>query len=279
MSERVFVLGAGRAGRGLARALRASGVVVVGLHGRHDPGGEDAVTVGDLPPALADASVALVTVRDAQIDGALDELLAAGLARGAVVLHASGSAEPAGLARVRAAGHPAGTFHPLVPIADPARAPEMLRGAWIGIDGDPDARDVAMRLAGSLGAHPLDIPPGEKARYHAAAVMVSNFPVVLLYLGERLLVEAGLDPRVAHRALHPLFTAMADNLRVHRGPRALTGPLVRGDTDTVRRHLVALASDPDALVAYRALSLAALPLALEAGAEGGRIEEIRGVLE
>ncbi|HEX6534211.1 MAG TPA: DUF2520 domain-containing protein [Gemmatimonadaceae bacterium] len=278
MSDRIFVLGAGRAGRGLARALRASGVEVVGVHGRHEPGGEDGVTVGAIPPALARASVALVTVRDAQIDGALDELLAAGLAPGTVVLHASGSAEPAALARVRAAGHPSGTFHPLVPIADPARAPEMLRGAWIGIDGDAAARDAAIRLAERLGAHPLDIPPGEKARYHAAAVMVSNFPVVLLYLGERLLVEAGLDPRVAHRALHPLFSAMADNLRVHRGPRALTGPLVRGDADTVRRHLVALASDPEALAAYRALSRAALPLAVEAGAEGEKVEEIREVL-
>lgn len=275
MTEHVFILGAGRAGTGLARALRASGVDVVGLHGRHQHAGGDAVTTGALPPSLAGASVVLVTVRDAQIDAALEELLAAPPAPGAVVLHASGSAEPAALALVRAAGHPAGTFHPLVPIADPARAPELLRGAWIGIDGDERAREASTTLAAALGARVLDIPPGEKARYHAAAVMASNFPVVLLSLGEHLLEEAGLDPAAAHSALRPLFLATADNLRAHRGPRALTGPLVRGDAGTVRAHLAALGCDPAALAAYRALSLAALPLALEAGAPPDKIAEIR----
>lgn len=279
MSEHVFIMGAGRAGTGLARALRASGVRVVGVHGRHVHPGDDGVTVGALPPSLASASVVLVTVRDAQIDAALEELLAGPLAPGTVVLHASGSAEPSMLARVRAAGHPAGTFHPLVPIADPASAPELLRGAWIGVDGDERARECSTVLAAAIGARVLDIPPGEKARYHAAAVMVSNFPVVLLSLGERLLEEAGLDPAVAHSALRPLFLATAANLGAYRGARALTGPLVRGDDGTVRSHLAALGCDADALAVYRALSLAALPLALAAGAAPEKIEAIREMLK
>lgn len=279
MSEHVFILGAGRAGRGLARALRASGIDVVGLHGRHEPGGEDGVTVGALPAALERATVALVTVRDAQIDAALDELLAAPLAPGAVVLHASGSAEPAALARVRDAGHPAGTFHPLVPIADPAHAMERLRGAWVGVDGDERARAVGRALAAAVGATVLDIPPGGKALYHAAAVMVSNFPVVLMLIGERLLEEAGLPAAAAQRALHPLFSAAAENLREHRGVRALTGPIVRGDVETVSAHLAALAADPDALDVYRALSRAALDMARAAGAPPHRLNAIRERLD
>jgi predicted short-subunit dehydrogenase-like oxidoreductase (DUF2520 family) len=278
VSARVFVLGAGRAGLGLARALRASGVAVVGVHGRRNAGGPDGVTVGPLPAALGDATVVLVTVRDAQVDEAIRQLADAPLAPGAVVLHASGSQDPAALALVRARGHEAGTFHPLVPLADPARAAALLRGAWIGIDGDAGARACARSLAAALGAETLEIPAGEKARYHAAAVLVSNFHAVLLALGERVLAETGVAPDTARRALRPLFLAAAENLREREGPQALTGPVVRGDVETVQRHLAALASDPEALEVYRVLSRAALDVARGAGTEGEKLEEIRRVV-
>jgi predicted short-subunit dehydrogenase-like oxidoreductase (DUF2520 family) len=279
MTEQVFILGAGRAGLGLARALRASGVRVVGVHGRRNPGGPDGVTVGPLPPSVGDATVTLVTVRDAELEGAIGELARAALAPGSVVLHASGSSDPAGLALLRERGHPAGTFHPLVPFADPARAGAMLRGAWIGIDGDGKARASARTLAAALGAHTLEIPAGEKARYHAAAVIASNFPAVLLWLGERVLAHAGLDAETARRALRALFLAAAENLRVQSGPEALTGPIVRGDVETVHRHLGALASDHLALAAYRALSRPAIELARAAGADPERLAQIRALLE
>jgi predicted short-subunit dehydrogenase-like oxidoreductase (DUF2520 family) len=243
-----------------------SGVDVVGLHGRHAAEGPERVTVGALPAELRDATTVLVTVRDAQLEGALAELASARLAGGAVVLHASGSADPANLGALRARGHPAGTFHPLVPLADPEHSPELLRGAWIGIDGDEAACDAARELAGRLGAHTLDIPPGEKSRYHAAAVIASNFPAVLLSLGEDLLAAAGLPREPARAALRSLFAAAAHNLESDATPaEALTGPIVRGDVETVRRHVDALAPHPRALAAYRALSIVALGLAREAG--------------
>jgi predicted short-subunit dehydrogenase-like oxidoreductase (DUF2520 family) len=278
MTEHVFVLGAGRAGLGLARALRASGVDVIGVHGRRSEGGPEAVSAGRLPDRVGEATVVIVAVRDAQIDDALRELLRAPLAPGAVILHASGSAEPTELASVRAAGHPAGTFHPLVPLADPSRAPELLRGAWIGIDGDARARSCARSLAAALGAHTLEIPAGQKGPYHAAAVLASNFPAVLLALGEQLLMGAGLDTETARRALYSLFRSAADNLRAGNGARVLTGPIVRGDVDTVRVHLDALSSEPDVLEVYRALSRAAIDLARQGGTDEARLSEIERVL-
>jgi predicted short-subunit dehydrogenase-like oxidoreductase (DUF2520 family) len=278
MTERVFILGAGRAGLGLARALRASGVEVIGVHGRRNVGGPDAVSTGRLPNVVREATVVLVTVRDAQIDTALRELRDAPLAPNSVVLHASGSAEPLELAVLRAAGHPAGTFHPLVPLADPDRAPELLRGSWIGVDGDARARTCARALATALGAHTLEIPAGRKGRYHAAAVLASNFPAVLLALGERLLADAGLDREVARRALYSLFRAAADNLGAGSGARMLTGPIVRGDVDTVRLNLEALRSEPDVLAVYRVLSLAAIDLARQGGTDEARLREIEHLL-
>jgi predicted short-subunit dehydrogenase-like oxidoreductase (DUF2520 family) len=285
MSDRIFVMGAGRAGLGLARALRASGVEVVGLHGRAGGGGaalaspEDRVSTGSIPrDVLRRATVVLVTVRDAQMDDALREVASAAPSEETIILHASGSAEPAALAELRAGGWSCGTFHPLVPLSDPARAPAMLSGSWIGIDGDPPACERGAALAARLGAHVLSIPPGEKSRYHAAAVVASNFPAVLLSIGERLLAATGVPEQVAGRALRPLFHAAAENLRGRTAADALTGPIVRGDVETVRRHLVSLAGDPDALGVYVALSRAAIPVALAAGADGGRLEEIEELL-
>jgi predicted short-subunit dehydrogenase-like oxidoreductase (DUF2520 family) len=259
----VFVLGAGRAGKGLARALLASGSVVTGLHGRRAEGAREglpAVTAGALPESLAAASVALVAVQDAALEDALNELLASRwLAPTAVVLHASGSAEAAGgAAALRRAGHAFGTFHPLVPLSDAARAPAMLRDAWIGVDGDAAARDAAVRLAGALGARTLVIPPGAKPRYHAAAVFASNFPVVLAAIAARLMSDAGVDAEPARGAVERLLALAAANVAGHDPAAALTGPVVRGDAVTVRRHLDALAGDQEALDAYLALSRAAL---------------------
>jgi predicted short-subunit dehydrogenase-like oxidoreductase (DUF2520 family) len=279
VSQRVFILGAGRAGLGLARALRLSNVDVIGLHGRHAVEAPVRVTAGTLPAELCEATTVLVTVRDAQLEGALAELASARLAASAVVLHASGSAEPVNLAALRAGGHPSGTFHPLVPLADPERSPELLRGAWIGIDGDEPACDAARELAARLGAQTLEIPPGEKSRYHAAAVIASNFPAVLLSLGEDLLAAAGLPREPARAALRSLFMAAARNLDSDATPaEALTGPIIRGDVDTVRRHVEALAPHPRALAAYRALSIVALGLAREAGAAPDALDRIGVIL-
>jgi predicted short-subunit dehydrogenase-like oxidoreductase (DUF2520 family) len=278
MTDRVFILGAGRAGRSLARALRAGGVSIAGLHGRHtDPA--EGITAGEPPASLGSASCVLVTVRDAQLDGALALLATASLAPAAVILHASGSADPAGLGALRSARHACGTFHPLVALSDPANAPQALRGAWIGVDGDNEARRVAERLTAAVGANVLYIPPGEKARYHAAAVFASNFPTVLMCLAEELLRDVGIAPEVARQALHPLFASAVENLRSGGGASALTGPIVRGDVDTVERHLRALAPHPETLAAYRALSRAALRwLRASRAGEEGRLEEIEQLL-
>ncbi|HUF27788.1 MAG TPA: Rossmann-like and DUF2520 domain-containing protein [Gemmatimonadaceae bacterium] len=274
MTERVFILGAGRAGRGLARALRASGTSVVGLHGTRASGDEGGITAGAIPETAGEAGIVIVAVQDAQLEKALDELASAPIRPGAVVLHASGSSDPAGLDALRAAGHPGGTFHPLVSLADPDRAAELLAQAWIGIDGDPPAREAALALADRLGARVLEIPAGQKERYHAAAVFAANFPTILAAISIRLLREAGISEREGWAALRGLMAATVSNLQ-HGDPRTtLTGPIVRGDADTVMRHLGALASDPFALDAYVALSRAALPLAEQTGTSADLLREI-----
>ena len=283
MSERVFIVGAGQVGRGLFRAFRASGVEVLGLHG-HRPSAA-ATSSGPLPASIANANAIIVAVRDEQIDGAVEELMqdrrATGrgrLAAGTVIVHTSGSADPPTIARLADVNLNGGTFHPLVPFANADRAPELLRNAWIGIDGDDPARATSRRLAGSIGARTLDIPVGGKGVYHAAAVMSSNFPVVLAAVASRMLMDLGVPERSAQHAVHSLMQSAVSNIADAPAEEVLTGPVVRGDGETVRRHLTALRGFPDAKALYRRLSLAALEIASARGLDPERVAEIQRLL-
>ena len=251
--------------------------MVVGLHGRHAESGPDAVTAGDIPGSIAAANVVIVAVRDGQLGEALGELASARLAPGAAVLHASGSAEPA-LEALRSAGHPAGTFHPLVPIADPARAAELFRGAFVGLAGDAAAIAAGERLASRLGARTLRIPAGEKPTYRAAAVIASNFPTVLAALGARLLVGLGVSDGDAWDAIRALMRGAVANLDSDTPAHALTGPIARGDSETVRRHLDALETHPETGALYRALSAVAVEIARDAGTSEAALRRIERLL-
>lgn len=263
----LFVLGAGRAGRGLARAFRNAGITMAGLHGRRAEALDDGslVTAGALPATLRDARVILVAVQDAALDAALVQLGAVTLHDEAVVLHASGASDPVALAALRARGIAGGTFHPLAPLADDGTAAAMLRGGWIGIDGDARAIAAARVLAAGLGAQTIEIPAGEKARYHAAAVIASNFPVVLAAFAEQLLRDAGMAER-GPTVVRSLLAGTVRNLDGRSAMQALTGPAARGDDATIARHRAAIAADTTLLAAYDALTSAARRLGAERAA-------------
>jgi predicted short-subunit dehydrogenase-like oxidoreductase (DUF2520 family) len=280
LSERVFIIGPGHVGRGLFRAFRASGVDVVGLHGKR-PSGVNTST-GSIPADAARANVVMLCVRDTQVDDGIAEIAAAAeagrIARDSVILHTSAIAEPAGLGALSAAGHAGGTFHPLVPFSDPEISADLLRKAWIGIDGDIAAKNTSRRLAGHLGARTLDIPPGKKAAYHAAAVIASNFPVVLASVAGHLLHDIGVPDSSAHQAVESLMSGALANMKRALPDDVLTGPVVRGDLETVGKHLRALIGHDRALEVYRAMSAAAGEIAQRRGVDQKKLAAIAGVL-
>ena len=280
MSERVFIIGPGHVGRGLFRAFRASGVEVVGLHGKRPSG--VTTSSGEIPKDAAQANVVMLCVRDTQLDDAIQEVAAAArdgrIARGTVVLHTSAIAEPAGLQALSSAGFPGGTFHPLVPFTDPDISAELLRKAWIGIDGDNAAKNASRRLAGHLGARTLEIPPGRKPAYHAAAVISSNFPVVLASVAGHLLHDIGIPDASAYQAVDSLMSGAIANMKQALPDDALTGPVVRGDAETVGKHLRALEGLEPAREIYRVLSSAAIEIARQRGTDPRKLAAVGALL-
>ena len=180
---------------------------------------------------------------------------------GKIFLHCSGSMGLEELAPLAAAGVHVGSLHPLQSFAGGAT---QLAGVYMAVDGDEAACEAATAIATALGGNPFRVPAAERAAYHAAACICSNYAVAVEALAQRLMSRWLGDEAAAWQALLPLFKGTAANLERTASPRtALTGPIARGDVTTVAKHLAVL--PPELLDAYCSLGLATTKLALANG--------------
>jgi len=266
---------------GLGLALVGAGYTVR-LHGRTKKGVPRPLTLsvgpGDEPPPwIAQPAVILLAVRDDAIRPLAGVLADAGaIGSQQVVLHLSGVHGQEALGPLVGSRAALGSLHPLQTISEPERAAERLKGAWAAVEGMPRAVEAAERLAQDVGLRPFRIASQAKPMYHAGAVFASNYFVVVEAVAQRLLRHAGLTDAEAWQALRPLVEGTLENLG-RLGPLgALTGPVVRGDEATIRRHVEALTQDDAAL--YRVLGRAALELAQKRGMDEATAARVAGAL-
>jgi len=263
---RVAIVGRGRVGRGLARALEAGSWEVIETPGREPERGR-----------VACADVVVLAVPDGAI-AATAARIAGMLAAGAAVFHCAGARGPEDLAACRRAGAPVGVMHPLASFADPARAPG-LRGARFVLAGDAAAVAVAERLARAVGAVPL-VAPVHGPAYHATAALAANGAVALAHAAVPVLEGLGLDRRAAEQAVGALLRSVADNVETLGVPAALTGPMMRGDAETVAAHRHALAgASPEASRAYDAVAPLVLRCAVANGLAAEHARDLSRLLE
>ncbi len=280
-SRAIGLIGPGRAGVGLALALAQAGYSVR-LHGRNKKSvpAPLTITVGDggkPPPWIADVDTVILTVRDDAITPLATSLAKArAITERHVVLHLSGVQGQEALGPLVSTRAALGSFHPLQTIVEPELTPGRLKGAWAAVEGMPRAIEAGERIAQDLGMRPFRIATKSKAIYHAGAVFASNYLVVVEAVAQRLLRHAGLSDADAWAALRPLVEGTFENLSRHEPREALTGPLVRGDTATIVRHLESLAVDDATL--YRALGRAALELAQKTGMDEQTAEKVAEAL-
>jgi predicted short-subunit dehydrogenase-like oxidoreductase (DUF2520 family) len=276
----VGLIGPGRAGVGLALALAQAGYPVR-LHGRRKKKVPAPLTlsVGDgaAPPWIAEAGVVILAVRDDGIRPLAETLAAArAITPDHVVLHLSGVQGQEALGPLVTSRAALGSLHPLQTIVEPERTPARLRGAWAAVEGMPRAVEAAERLAQDVGMRPFRIATKAKAIYHAGAVFASNYLVVVEAMAQRLLRHAGLTDADAWAALRPLVEGTLENLSRAEPKDALTGPVARGDTATIVRHIASLTLDDGKL--YRALGRAALELAQKRGMDETTAERVAAAL-
>jgi predicted short-subunit dehydrogenase-like oxidoreductase (DUF2520 family) len=259
-------------GQALGRLLRERGESIVAVASRSPEhaaeaaafvgGGARAATYAEIPHHAARI---LIAVPDDAIGDVARVLAGAGIDHG-TALHTSGAHGPEALAPLASAGVACGTLHPLQTVANPAEGVRRLPGVAFAIDGAPEAVAWAEHLVAVLDGQALHIPAASRPLYHAAAVMASNYLMALISMAVMLMKEAGVEDGPARRALEPLALTSVENA-LQLGPAAaLTGPIARGDSDTVRGHLVALEKAPPSVRRlYCAVGLATLEIARQRG--------------
>lgn len=237
-SRSIRIVGTGRAGGSFAAALRAAGWDVDVLPGRS--GG-----VGD---ALAGVDLVLLAVPD----GVVAEVASRVRPGPAVLAHCAGSLGLDALAPHQRVA----SIHPLVSLPDPVTGADRLRGAWFAVAGDPvTGAAAATAVVAALGGRAVSVDDEQRVAYHAAAAVASNHLVALLGQVERLAEEAG----VPFEAYLDLIAGTLDNVSRAGAAASLTGPVARGDWDTVRAHVRAIPASERP--AYLALVGAAARLA------------------
>lgn len=244
-SPALAVVGPGRVGRSVATGAEGAGLAVR-LAGRED--GVD---------AARESEVVLLCVPDAEIAAAC-EAVATAVPPIRFVGHTSGATTLDALEAARMAGAEVFSLHPLQTIPD---ASTDLTGAPCAVAGSsPNALALARDLAARLGMRPFEIPEEYRAAYHAAAALASNLLVALEECAAGLLDRAGAD-LPSRELLASLVLRTAANW-AERGPEALTGPIARGDTATIERHLEAMRElAPELVPTYEALTERARVLA------------------
>ena len=265
-----FIVGAGPVATALAGALRLGGVPVLGLWARRAAPARAAGSAAGVaafssapPDILLETEVVILAVRDQAITEVAKTLLGTGLINKRHVLlqcaGASSAKEVLGPVADQVAA--VATLHPLAAIADGKLAMRALKGTVFGVEGDDLGRAMAGKLVAAMSGVVLALDGAQMASYHAAAALASNYLVATIDAAAAVLAGAGVPPDKAAQALIPLAEGALRNIAAHGTTAGLTGPIRRGDSATVQRHLEAVRDRPELAEVYRALARRAVDIA------------------
>jgi len=279
----VAIIGGGRLGTCLGRALATHGFPIAAVACRTLRSARESVrligqgvAMTDIHRAVSRGRLVFLCLPD-DVIADVARRLAAGKRdwTGRFVFHTSGLQPAAVLLPLKARGAAIGSFHPAqsFPAKDVPGPP--FRGISFGLEGDREIRAVGRRIVHRLGGQVLWLTPADKPLYHTACSLASNGLAALFDAAMALLVDLGLDREAAKDVLLPLSQGTLQNVKKTDPRRALTGPVVRGDAGTVKRHLEALRRHPGALEIYRALARQALGVAHERGLSAARLKALR----
>ncbi len=227
------------------------------------------------------ADILFITTSDMAIKGVADELAESqAFHSGQVVIHMSGSQTSALLDRARAFGAFGLSVHPLQSFASVDRAVANLPGSIFSIEGDQAGYAVSEAIVTALGGESFIIDRQAKVLYHAGACTVSNYLVTVIDLGIRLLEGSGIPREQASRALWPLIQGSINNISEIGIPRALTGPIARGDVGTLAHHLEGIRNKmPADRLLYACLGLYTVAVAAAKGSiDDKQVAELKEIL-
>jgi predicted short-subunit dehydrogenase-like oxidoreductase (DUF2520 family) len=262
---RVAIVGAGNLAGALATALSGAGYAIDKIVSR-GPGRslqraqalarEVGTSAAAANRAQLHAEIAWFCVPDREIAGAAKSLAEAAVWKGKVALHSSGALTSDELSILRLRGARVASVHPMMTFVRGSRP--SLAGVPFAIEGNQKAVSAARALVLDLGGQPFTIRKQHKAAYHAWGTFVSPLLTALLAASERVAAAAGVSRPAARKRMLPILHQTLANYARLGAPRSFSGPIARGDIETVRKHLAVLRDVSGAGEVYLALARTAL---------------------
>lgn len=274
MNPSFGIVGCGKVGTALGIYLFSAGYSVAGFSSKSLLSAKRAADMiqtnrfSDVPWEITQhADVVFITTPDSAIKDTCDSISRnKGFANKAVVLHCSGALPSTILSTAKECGAFIGSMHPLQSFASADYDYNPFQGIIVSIEGEHDAVKAAKKVTADLGGTSITILTEAKTLYHASAVVASNYLVTLLHLAFRLIGEAGITGQDAFNVLKPLIEGTLSNIGKVGIPEALTGPIVRGDVETVERHVEEIGlKAPELIALYRTLGFHTVDIAVARG--------------
>lgn len=263
-------IGAGTVGTALSLKLSDADYPVVAVSSRSQTSARKlAQAIGGCLPVNSNQEVAdaaelvFITTPDDAIGRVASQIK---WHKGQSVVHCSGADSTDILEPARKAGAYVGVFHPLQTFADVTQAIENIPGSTFALEAEEPLLTALKDMAAAIGGHWIELKASDKVIYHASAVIACNYLVTLVKSAADLWQTFDIPRNQAIQALLPLIKGTIHNIDTVGIPQCLTGPIARGDTGTVEKHLHALEkAAPGLLSAYRELGLQTIPIALAKG--------------
>ena len=261
----ITIIGPGKLGTALTLSLRRAGYTIEEIvTGRQSPSRARAALLArkvqsqcrTIAHAILSADVVWLCVPDAEIRRCARDLRSRTEWQGKTVLHSSGALASDELDALRREGATVASLHPLMTFVS-ASVPS-LDGVPFAVEGDAKAVGVATTIARDLGGNVFPISKKHKPAYHAWGSFSSPLLVALLVTAEEVARSAGISSRAARPRMLPILQQTLSNYAKYGAAEAFSGPLIRGDVATIRKHLEVLRRLPRARAVYIALAQAAL---------------------
>ena len=263
-------IGAGTTGTALAVLLSSKGYPVVAVSSRSRTSAEKLakeVKGCRILNGSQDVADAAELVFITTPDGAIGEVASqVNWHAGQSVVHCSGADSTAILEPASKAGAMVGCIHPLQTFADVRQAIANIPGSTFAVEAEEPLLSTLKEMATTLNGSWIELKAGDKVAYHAAAVIACNYLVTLVKMATDLWQTFSVSPDKATTALLPLIQGTLNNISTVGIPQCLTGPIARGDTGTIQKHLDALQKvAPELLSGYKELGLQTIPVSLAKG--------------
>lgn len=204
---------------------------------------------------LREADIFVIGCADDQIESCLEQLLKQNIIKSNnIIFHFSGAKNSSILDNSKNLGAKCASLHPVKSFASPASAINTFIDTYCGLEGDEDALIVLEKLIKNIGGHCFKVNSDKKLTYHAASIFSCNYMVALQELSIRAFAQSGVERELAMKIVEPIVKETIENIFQMGMPKALTGPIARGDHKLVAEQLSAINDwDEDAGDIYRLL--------------------------